>query len=830
MAAGGAGGSEGDRAVVTNVVSASKRGSMMEQGKLVKYHEVPVHRFCERWLYRYGGDSAEQVSEQKRMPFKVVPATEVDSDHRLAIADWHETKGKGESFVEYRIQVQSGNHGPSWDVWHRYSDFEKLHEKLFKGNVDDELRVPPFPAKTFTWKKDAAFYEKRATNLHEWIVAVHDLILERELSGDATLPYYHLALRDFLDSSKKALAVHHEYDSDHDSDYDSDYDYDKSPPPPPLPPRPESPDTACCASVTSSATAQPGTPERRRSRSITPEAAYGEYKTTKLSPSASPLCSDGAKKPAALEDRLELLRSKIDDVKQADDAPGTGGRSAGLNVASLSVASLFDVGGTAERGVDLEFYSDRDGTKEGGAALTYMRKKGDEFANRLKQIERIFTETGEAISDDVNEASTMAAASFNELTSMSSLQNSGEMSELEAQKFYELQGKMAQLKEAIATAQADADRTRAEAGAQWDQPTQVEWAKPKTPLKAKGSSFTPSKVARMAGARRTPKKEGYAAADASEGFCTPVGSGGSQSYGYGLEPSGDRLTCQLLKPMIDQGWMSTHTANWLDEEELGNWNGVKLTAASMGGLEQVQSLDFGGFGIAATMGRLARLFRCLTELTELKLSGNPQLEGKLSDVADMTALQVLNLSATKIGGELSATADLTCLTELVLDNSLVEGELYDLESCPWIRVLSLFKTNVEGDIKDLGAFSSLCQLNLGLTRVSGDLGELSCLTSLTILELDNTDVKGDLKSVAGLRSLHALSLASTGVEGEVGAVAGLTNLRRLNLGITVVSGHISELNPLTALRCLYIDNTNIRADEKEQIAFAQVTGCTDVLV
>ena len=140
MAAGGAGGSEGDRAVVTNVVSASKRGSMMEQGKLVKYHEVPVHRFCERWLYRYGGDSAEQVSEQKRMPFKVVPATEVDSDHRLAIADWHETKGKGESFVEYRIQVQSGNHGPSWDVWHRYSDFEKLHEKLFKGNGEKALR------------------------------------------------------------------------------------------------------------------------------------------------------------------------------------------------------------------------------------------------------------------------------------------------------------------------------------------------------------------------------------------------------------------------------------------------------------------------------------------------------------------------------------------------------------------------------------------------------------------------------------------------------------------------------------------------------------------
>ena len=119
--------------------------------------------------------------------------------------------------------------------------------------------------------------------------------------------------------------------------------------------------------------------------------------------------------------------------------------------------------------------------------------------------------------------------------------------------------------------------------------------------------------------------------------------------------------------------------NWLDEEELGSWSGVKLTAASVGGLEQVQGLDFGGFGIVATMGRLARLFRCLTELNTLKLSGNTQLEGKVADVADMTALQVLNLSATKIGGELSAASELTCLTELVLDNSLVEGELLDLE-------------------------------------------------------------------------------------------------------------------------------------------------------
>ena len=127
----------GDRTVIGSVVrdhTPLKRGSRTEDGTLVKYHEVPVHRFCERWLYRYGGDSDEQIAEQKRAPFKVVLSTEVDSDHRLAILDWHETKGRGESYVEYRIRVQSGANGPTWDVWHRYSDFEKLHDKLFKGN------------------------------------------------------------------------------------------------------------------------------------------------------------------------------------------------------------------------------------------------------------------------------------------------------------------------------------------------------------------------------------------------------------------------------------------------------------------------------------------------------------------------------------------------------------------------------------------------------------------------------------------------------------------------------------------------------------------------
>ena len=132
------------------------------------------------------------------------------------------------------------------------------------------------------------------------------------------------------------------------------------------------------------------------------------------------------------------------------------------------------------------------------------------------------------------------------------------------------------------------------------------------------------------------------------------------------------------------------------QEELGSWNGIQLTEASFkpGGAPLVSELDLGGFDVTANMGRLARLFRCMTQLCVLKLNGNPHLEGRLQDVSDMSNLQVLNLSGTKIGGTLEGLLDFTKLTELVLDNTFVEGDLVDLKDCNRIKVLSLFKAKV----------------------------------------------------------------------------------------------------------------------------------------
>ena len=121
-----------------------------------------------------------------------------------------------------------------------------------------------------------------------------------------------------------------------------------------------------------------------------------------------------------------------------------------------------------------------------------------------------------------------------------------------------------------------------------------------------------------------------------------------------------------------------------------------LTEASFkpGGVPLVSELDLGGFDITANMGRLARLFRCMTKLCVLKLSGNPHLEGRLQDVSDMSNLQILNLSGTKTGGSLEGLSEFTKLTELILDNTFVEGDLVDLKDCNRIEVLSLFKTEV----------------------------------------------------------------------------------------------------------------------------------------
>ena len=117
------------------------RGTVVEGNTVVKYNTVPVHRFCERWLYRYGGDSELHTKEQERAPFRAL-TEQVDAEYTISIPGWREHRGKGVNFVQFCVLITWSTNGPSWTVRHRYSDFEKLHEKLFKSKVPLASRSP----------------------------------------------------------------------------------------------------------------------------------------------------------------------------------------------------------------------------------------------------------------------------------------------------------------------------------------------------------------------------------------------------------------------------------------------------------------------------------------------------------------------------------------------------------------------------------------------------------------------------------------------------------------------------------------------------------------
>ena len=75
-----------------------------------------------------------------------------------------------------------------------------------------------------------------------------------------------------------------------------------------------------------------------------------------------------------MEDRLERLRSKIDDVRQTDDTPSDG-TTGGLSVANLSVTGLSDVGGGgSNHGAALAPQSQRAQTGAHGQAAAGRRR------------------------------------------------------------------------------------------------------------------------------------------------------------------------------------------------------------------------------------------------------------------------------------------------------------------------------------------------------------------------------------------------------------------------------------------------------------------------
>lgn len=191
--------------------------------------------------------------------------------------------------------------------------------------------------------------------------------------------------------------------------------------------------------------------------------------------------------------------------------------------------------------------------------------------------------------------------------------------------------------------------------------------------------------------------------------------------------------------------------------------------------------------------RLAALPPELADLAALQdLNLDDTLVSDLTPLADLTALQNLTFRHTRVR-DVSCLAGLTTLQGLFLMDTQVI-DMRPLARLMALQNLSLMRTPVR-DLAPLADLVALRTFYLNGTKVR-DLAPLRRLTALQRLHLMDTPIS-DLAPLADLTALQHLDLDSTRVS-DLAPLAGLTSLQGLDLRRTAVS----DLAPLAGLAAL----------------------------
>ncbi len=280
---------------------------------------------------------------------------------------------------------------------------------------------------------------------------------------------------------------------------------------------------------------------------------------------------------------------------------------------------------------------------------------------------------------------------------------------------------------------------------------------------------------------------------------------------------------------------------WLGGAGLGDWSGV--TADSLG---NVVALDLNGNNLA---GRLSASLGHLSEITELRIGGNPLLEDRLPLSLARLSLKVFHYAGTELCApddqsfrewldgipSLESTGAECTLTERDLlaalytsmngrnwirsDNWLTDAPLREwhgvqTNAAGRVGALELRANNLEGLIPaDLGSLSNLSSLDLGSNRLTGPIpSELGKLTSLERLDLGSNQLFDSIPSELGsLSSLSSLSLGSNQLTGAIPPELGsLSSLSRLYLYGNQLTGAIPpELGGLSSLSRLSLGSNQL---------------------
>lgn len=225
-------------------------------------------------------------------------------------------------------------------------------------------------------------------------------------------------------------------------------------------------------------------------------------------------------------------------------------------------------------------------------------------------------------------------------------------------------------------------------------------------------------------------------------------------------------------------------SGWMGGGNVCKWHGIECTSG------EVTTVDLGGNGVKGTLpSQLAQLtalsilnideshlsgtlptgLGALSGLTTIMFGSNRRLSGTLPQLGS-TALQVIDLSGTRLSGSLP-TALCPKLQRIHCDHSSISGTVpTQLGHLSSLQALWLMETHISGSLPT--QISRLGMLSLGFslakTRLSGTLpSEIGQLRRLQHLWLDHTNLSGSVPASLGAMRLRGLELHANRLSGSL---------------------------------------------------------------